>query len=64
MLEGNLGYNGVKNTIKYFDSLSIGTQFLVYSEHEGGQSPEDIYNHIKNNYRLKKSFDKYELYVK
>lgn len=64
MLEGNLGYNGVKNTIKYFDSLSIGTQFLVYKEHEGGQSPEDIYNHIKDNYRLKKSFDKYELYVK
>lgn len=64
MLEGNLGYNGVKNTIKYFDSLSMGTQFLIYHEHEGGQSPEDIYNHIKENYKLKKSFDKYELYVK
>lgn len=64
MLSGNLGYKGEEKTIKYFDSLPIGTKFLMYREYEGGQSPLSIYNHIKNNYRLSKSFDKYELYVK
>jgi len=64
MLSGNLGYNGENNTIKYFDSLSPGTKFIMYNEYEGGQSPEKIYNHIKNNYRFNKSFDKYVVYVK
>ena len=64
MLSGNLGYKGEEKTIEYFDSLSIGTQFLMYNEYEGGQSPESIYNYIKENYRLKKSFDKYKLYIK
>lgn len=64
MLNGNLGYNGVDNTIKYFDSLKIGTKFIMYREYEGGQAPKKIYDHIKNNYRLTKSFDKYVVYVK
>jgi len=64
MLTGNLGYNGEKNTIKYFDSLSPGTKFLIYREYEGGQAPKEVYYHIKNNYNHKKSFDKYELYIK
>lgn len=64
MLRGNLGYKGEEKAIEYFDSLPMGTKFLIYREYEGGQSPLSIYNHIKDNYSLKKSFHKYELYVK
>ncbi len=64
MLSGNLGYKGEENAIEYFDSLSMGTKFILYKDYEGGQLPNKIYNHIKNNYRLTKSFDKYELYIK
>lgn len=64
MLTGNLGYDGENKTIKYFDSLSIGTKFILYNDFEGGQSPRKIYNHIKDNYHLIKTFDKYSIYVK
>ena len=64
MLEGNLGYNGVDNTIKYFNSLPSGTKFIMYNTYEGGQSPKKIYDYIKNNYTLDSSFDKYQVYIK
>ena len=64
MLNGNLGYDGVNNTIKYFDKLPSGTKFIMYSTYEGGQLPKEIYDHIKNNYKYSKKFDKYILYVK
>ena len=64
MLTGNLGYDGENKTIKYFDSLSMGTKFILYNDFEGGQSPRKIYNHIKDNYHLLKTFDKYSIYVK
>lgn len=64
MLTGNLGYNGENNTIKYFDSLPKNTKFILFSDYEGGQAPKKVYYHIKNNYEFKKSFGKYELYVK
>ena len=64
MLNGNLGYNGVNNTIKYFDSLKPGTKFIMYKEYEGGHAPKEVYDHIKDNYRYNKSFDKYIVYVK
>ena len=64
MLNGNLGYNGVNNTIKYFDSLPDNTKFIMYSVYEGGQEPKEVYYHIKNNYKLVSSFDKYQVYEK
>ena len=64
MLSGNLGYKGEEKAIEYFDSLGMGTKFILFREFEGGQAPLSIYNHIKDNYNLKKSFDKYEVYVK
>ncbi|MBQ3021639.1 MAG: hypothetical protein IJD92_05410 [Bacilli bacterium] len=64
MLSGNLGYDGEKKAIEYFDSLSMGTKFILFREYEGGQAPLSIYNHIKNNYDLIKTFDKYEVYIK
>ena len=64
MLSGNLGYNGEDNAIKYFDSLKLGTKFIIYKEYEGGQAPKKIYDYVKNNYRIYKSFDKYVVYVK
>lgn len=64
LLNGNMGYNGEENVIKYFDSLENGTKFILYRNFEQGQASIKIYNHIKNNYKFKKSFDKYELYIK
>lgn len=64
MLSGNLGYNGEEMAIKYFNSLSIGTKFILYKDYEGGQAPKSIYDYIINNYKYKKSFDKYIMYVK
>ena len=64
LLQGNMGYDGENNVIKYFDSLPKGTQFLMYKGFENGQASLKIYNHIIENYGLKKSFDKYKLYVK
>ena len=64
MLNGNLGYDGVNETIKYFDSLKHNTKFLIYNDYEGGQAPKQVYYHIKKNYKFVKRFDKYELYMK
>jgi len=64
MLSGNLGYKGEEKTIEYFDSLPMGTKFILYRGFEGGQVPITVYEHIKNNYKLKSSFDKYDLYIK
>ena len=64
MLNGNLGYNGDKFTIKYFDSLQKNTKFIIYKDYEGGQAPKEVYYHIKNNYKLVSSFDKYQVYEK
>ena len=64
MLNGNLGFNGVNNTIKYFDSLPKRTKFIMYKKYEGGQAPKEIYDYIKNNYKHYKSFDKYVVYIK
>lgn len=64
MLSGNLGYKGEEKTMEFFDSLPMGTKFLMYRQYEGGQSPISIYNYIRENYSLRKAFDKYELYVK
>ena len=64
MLNGNLGYNGVKNTIKYFKYSPNGTKFIMYNTYEGGQAPKEVYDFIKNNYRVYKTFDKYIVYVK
>ena len=64
LLMGNMGYNGEDNVIKYFDSSKNGTKFVMFKEYEGGQASLKIYNHIKDNYKLYKSFDKYDVYVK
>ena len=64
LLQGNMGYDGENNVIKYFDSLPMGTQFIMYRGFENGQASLKIYNHIRNNYKFKKSFDKYEVYIK
>ena len=64
LLQGNMGYDGENRVIEYFDSLPKGTKFILYREFEQGQASLKIYNHIKQNYGLKKSFDKYEVYVR
>ena len=64
LLNGNMGYNGSKNVIKYFKTLKKGTKFVLYADHEGGQVPNDIYDFIEKNYNLTKVFDKYAIYEK
>ena len=64
MLSGNLGYKGEEKTIEYFNTLPMGTKFILYRNFEGGQVPLMVDKYIRNNYNLKSSFDKYDLYIK
>ena len=64
LLQGNMGYDGENKVIDYFDSLPNGTQFILYKGFENGQASLKIYNHIRENYKFKKSFDKYVVYIK
>ena len=38
LLQGNMGYDGENNVIKYFDSQPMGTKFIVYRGFENGQA--------------------------
>ena len=64
ILRGNLGYDGENKVIKYFDSLPPNTQFIIHKEYGGGHLSKKVYNHIKKNYQLYKSFSIYEVYLK
>lgn len=64
ILTGNLGYNGEKRVIEYFDSLPSNTQFIVHKEYGGGHLSKEVYDHIKKKYQLYKTFSIYEVYVK
>ena len=64
ILRGNLGYDGENKVIKYFDSLPPNTQFIIHKEYGGGHLSKKVYNHIKKNYQLYKSFSIYEVCLK
>ena len=49
---------------QYFNTLPMGTKFILYRNFEGGQVPLMVDKYIRNNYNLKSSFDKYDLYIK
>ena len=65
LLTGNLGYNGENRVIKYFDSLPPNTKFILQKKYiGGGQLSKKVYDHIKNNYTLYKTFAIYEVYTR
>ena len=63
ILTGNLGYNGEKRIIEYFDSLPSNTKFIIHKQYGGGHLSKKVYDHIKNNYNLYKTFSIYEVYT-
>ena len=60
--KGNIGYNGENRIIKHFDSLPKETNFIIQKEYAGGHLSKKVYDHIKNNYHLYKTFSIYEVY--
>lgn len=64
LLNGNMGYNGSKNTIKYFNKLPNDTLFLMDDHFVEGQFSLELYNYIKDNYKVIKVFNGFKLYKK
>ena len=62
LLNGNIGYNGEEEVIKYFNSLDSNTYFLLNNIFEGGQLSKKIDNYIRDNYVKVSTFDDFILY--
>ena len=62
LLNGNIGYNGEEEVIKYFNSLDSNTYFLLNNIFEGGQLSKKIDSYIRDNYVKVSTFEDFILY--
>ena len=62
LLNGNMGYDGEEEVIKYFNSLDSNTYFLLNNIFEGGQLSKKIDSYIRDNYVIVSTFDDFILY--